>query len=921
MRGSGKPALKLEDAILRIGLISTGAILFRAGLNLWTQAISNPLTLVPSIVAWTAGTALTVLALTADLDSRWVWCILGGLIYAQLSYAYVSWLNQYPLTTNHTDNEMIAQFAVQALKRGQNPYGWDFSDMLRVFRDRGKNFTPFRDGAFQNRVTYPALPTLILFGCDLLGIGQARTVALISQLVLLSIVFFGAPAAFRPVVLLPLFMLDEFVHLCLHGVQDVVWSVLLVGVIWTWNRPTWRAVLFGLACAYRQQPWFVAPFLLILMWRGPGTMENRRWRIAHFAAISLGVFAIVNVPFVAWDPRAWLLGVFEPVYASFNVHSQGLGALWQYGVASLSGQYHTALQASSYLIMLIIHWRHPRFVGQAFWMFPAIFFWFYYRSLVNYWIYWIPPLLFALTLSLSGRPLADVWALPQGKAWRRTAILGVALLVPNLLWSFFILRRSSPIELDYRLPLEVSSYDRERVERIHLTVENNSNVAVEPRFAVQRDPGIQSLPWRIEHGPNTVSPGQSSTYTIHANTEIRTFFAGQGAQIVFNDARGDDALRRVKPVLADESFTKPDLVVNPAFAFWPHDGHGPVGWTLRTWRGTGSADMVTVEGRDALEIELRADTRSDGLAMARLSQRIAFVPEFSIWVYPTSPAASTEPLQNAYGLELDDGQRTLWVLFGDSGHRGKFNEDFAYIVESVPLERWSKETIELAAMYEALDWPLPPFSPRHSNGLEYPARQVELSLLVGSQSRAASIGVFGPIEQRADTDPDRFVREVLDHPALYYVSLGDEYRRQRNYIMAAGAYERALVDNPTSAEALFGLAEATFWCDDWRTAIELFERSLGSGYRSPGLAHRGIGWSYYNLRDYDEAAEAFARAARHEPKLADAYNGLGWVLLQKGHYERALLRFEKALALAPDFPEPQLGIEECRRLQRVGLSE
>jgi uncharacterized membrane protein len=37
-------------------------------------------------------------------------------------------------------------------------------------------------------------------------------------------------------------------------------------MVLVWQRPTLRAVLFGLACAYRQQPWLVAPFLLICIW-------------------------------------------------------------------------------------------------------------------------------------------------------------------------------------------------------------------------------------------------------------------------------------------------------------------------------------------------------------------------------------------------------------------------------------------------------------------------------------------------------------------------------------------------------------------------------------------------------------------------------------------------------------------------------
>ncbi|MDE3090911.1 MAG: tetratricopeptide repeat protein [Chloroflexota bacterium] len=442
------------------------------------------------------------------------------------------------------------------MKRGENPYAWNFSDMLRVFRDAGLSFTPFLDGAAQNRVTYPALPILTVLGFNLIGIGQVRIISLVFQILLLVLIFVGTPQRFRTVLVLPLFLLKEFVPFSLGGIQDVVWSALLVGMILAWKHRLLRAVLFGLACAYRQQPWFVAPFLLIDMWHQPGSVRMRWRQIVCFLGISLGTFMAINLPFIVWDPIAWALGAFEPAYARFDVVSAGLGALTQHGLAPFPREFYTVLQISSYLIMLIVYWRHARAIGQAFWIFPGIFFWVYYRGLPNYWIYWIPPLLVAMIrhrandgelLSFSSRP----------STWIATVALTTPLLLANLIGGFALFQLNPPVQVCCALPLEAFAYGRSLVDRIQITVTNSSQDVLLPRFSAQRDGTVQALPWAIESGPEHLAPGESASYIITANQlPAKTFAWSTGGQIVLTDAGGNYWLRAVLTIPSAPSPTQ-----------------------------------------------------------------------------------------------------------------------------------------------------------------------------------------------------------------------------------------------------------------------------------------------------------------------------------------------------------------------------
>lgn len=813
--GHGKIGGAAQSSILlRLGLICTGLVVLQTAASLWGfgESFWRPASLALSVAAWFFGMTCFVLAMVTRVPARAQWLILAGLVGALWGLAYIERLNDSPLTISHTDNEMISEYASEALKRANNPYTWNFTDHARVYRDRGLQVTTFLNGSVQNRVTYPALPTLTLIAFGALGLGGARDVSLVFLTLMLVLLFAGTPRRLRPVILLPLFVAKSFNLITLHGGQDIVWSALLVAMVLAWKRPTLRAVLFGLACAYRQQPWLAAPFLLIYLWNEPVDPEQTNARrplttmreilqhprlalndprlrgILYFTALSGGVFLLVNLPFMLWDLRAWVLGVFEPIYAAFNVYSQGLGALSQHNLAPFPRTFYTGLQFSALTLMLWIHLRHPRVVGQAFWVFPGIFFFFFYRGLTNYWIYWIPPLLIAVVR----HRWHDLALTERNSRWYRTLIMVAIALIVNLLYGIFLLQRQPEITISLLYPLE--TYDERNIARLALTVTNTTDESLRPRFAVQFD-GMQPLPWEIEAGPERLKPGESGEYIIRTFSRSRTFSIARGAQVVVTDASNDYRLRTVIDIPGDPTFNSPDRILNPSFTLWSPSQASPAAWSWSASEG----DIIRprfdmIDGRSSLVLSVQ---RGDW----RLSQTVTFPDTFSIWVRPTDLANA--PLEAPYGLEIDDGQHRLWVLFGDQAGISQTDENFGIVYMPAPVDQWSRQTINPPEYYARFGWELPDYTLRNRQGIEFAARQVTLSLLVsGTQVSQA----FGAIEQAADfASPQALVADAIEHPDDYYVNMGNEYCRQRNYDLATIAFQQALQYNPANAHAQQGL--------------------------------------------------------------------------------------------------------------------
>src|SRR5207248_4272012 len=85
--------------------------------------------------------------------------------------------------------------------------------------------------------------------------------------------------------------------------------VLLLIVAWLLHEHRWRsAIFFGLALATKQIAWYFIPFYAILLYRRYGFKE-----VVYRLTIAGSLGLATNLPFILWNPQAWLAGVLAPV--------------------------------------------------------------------------------------------------------------------------------------------------------------------------------------------------------------------------------------------------------------------------------------------------------------------------------------------------------------------------------------------------------------------------------------------------------------------------------------------------------------------------------------------------------------------------------------------------------------------------------
>jgi hypothetical protein len=783
-----------ETILLRIGLIGGGALLLRMATQVATTAPLADLPGYAFVVVALGGLGLAVLVAAGwrTPPPTWRWLILLAIV-AEIALTATIWRQTQHLNAfSEIDVAVYTDMASELVLRGENPYAWDFNNVQEVYRIGQAASTPLLDGSITERDPYPALSFLAVLPFKVLGLPGVWLIPVLAQMALACLFFLASPRAIQPVILFPMVVWFSFSGLTAIGGNDIVWATLLVGMIVAWRRPTLRALLYGLAVSYKQIPWFLFPFLVVRIWRGDdedASPSLRLGRVAYFAGITGLTFLLTNLPFVLWDPVAWMKAVMSPMTGSLVYLSQGgLAGLTAFGYVDLPKSFYLLATAVAFGLLLVAYWRHYATLRDTFVIMPAILTWFSYRTLVIYWVFWALP---ALAVLISRPPPLTVFA--SRSRWLHTALVAVAavlVLAAAGAW----LSGESPVVVE---PLPPYPTIDGHVYRMAVKVENRSDRALQPRFAVHSEvTALNPLPWTIESGPLALEAGQSAIYQLASSGQL-SFPASSPAQVVVTDAGGDYALRGVATIGPDHSFLWPDAIPNPRFLFWDSDCIAPIFWALRTEpAGAGTASYTEKAGRSA--VMLASSSQSPGPASVALHSFV-LLPRtpFGIWVY-AEPAAEGAA---QFGVEFADGERRLALRFGARDGVERVSDQTAIVERSVPAGKWTYQQIDPIGLYQQVGWELPPFRPMVYRNVDADFRTVDMSLFLSSDGTSEDARVyFGSIEQQdLQVKPEALMAETLSDPAGYYARLAERYVTERNYVRAAAALERALELEPASA--------------------------------------------------------------------------------------------------------------------------
>ena len=391
-----------EVFILRLAFIFSAQFALYEGFQDYNRGNGQPVVVVLTLAIYSVSLLVFVMSLLpSSVVLRFRDLPLVALLLAMVVSVYVVATISYK-GAYRTDVLAFSHYAAMLfVNQGANPYTQDMTKALDLFRVQPSDLTPLTSGTILTTFQYPALHFLVFVPFVLLGLQDMRWVLVLFELGVILTLYLKGPRKLRPMLLLPLFAgSDLMINFTAASVSDALWVLPLLFAAFYLERPLALGLFYGLACAMKQTPWFLAPFLLIYLLKTEEgkRLRDRIWPAAKFSATTIAVFLAINLPFMLPNPTAWFGNVLTPMTQDLVINSQGLSSLTVIGLLPVGKIFYTVFFASVFLVLVVNYYVYFDNLRYVFWIFPGIALWFSYRALTNYIIYWTPLMLVSIIL-------------------------------------------------------------------------------------------------------------------------------------------------------------------------------------------------------------------------------------------------------------------------------------------------------------------------------------------------------------------------------------------------------------------------------------------------------------------------------------------------------------------------------------------
>jgi uncharacterized membrane protein len=388
-------------------MLFAAGFIFAEGLQNWIRGRieANPQVVLLLILSYILAFGLFILA-TFNTGSilKLRDATFAALIIATTISWYVVTQIEHP-ASYQTDALAFIHYSAILLSKGINPYTQDLQSALSMFSVSPEFITLTPTGDLVSTLNYPALQVISMLPVVWMGLRDARIVIYLFEVATIVVVYLWTPKQIRPLALIPLFAgSDLAINFGAGAVADFLWVLPLVLMVVYMKRPLLAGIWFGLACAMKQTPWLLVPYLLVWFFRIGPTLNpvSRLARVAKFGGAAFVAFLIPNFWFMWSNFGAWYSGVVTPVFGNLVVLSQGLSMITLASGVALPPAFYliaTVVVATALLVEYLVYFEH---LAYAIWAFPAVILWFSYRGLQNYFIFWTPLLVMSAVMLYRG---------------------------------------------------------------------------------------------------------------------------------------------------------------------------------------------------------------------------------------------------------------------------------------------------------------------------------------------------------------------------------------------------------------------------------------------------------------------------------------------------------------------------------------
>lgn len=725
---------EVKNYASRTVLILSGAILLKLGFFIKTTGQLFGQSLNPVIIFMFYVLAFTVILSgvigVKEKIIRYIsWIIVGAIALGALG----TYFTRTGAATIGTDGMLFSRYSVDLLLDGLNPYAQSMEPAFDKY-NMNEQFSTFKkDGSRVNSLSYPALSVLLFLPQALLGIPNLNLTSVVFLFLVLIFLIRESPSwvAVAPFVIL--FADPSILFFTFGGVFDILWVLpFLLGMrYWTRGQYSYGTVFFGLAFAIKQTPWFIAPFLAIWLYHESPSVKEFKRNFVKSVSAGLLAFTLPNLPFIIWDFDSWVSSVMTPISGGVPLVKQGvgLGLITTTGVMQLPKSFYTLALLTFVGVLGVVYTLYFDRMKWIIWISPALILWWNYRSLQNYFVYFIPIAYYTVVLQWNQSSIE-----PPTTGWQPTRSLSDTqrrmILAGMVAGAALVLTASAPIlshETQLNIETEVDSStngDLGAIADMNVTVTNKENKAISPKFHLQNEKAQSHAYWDITSGPNTLNPGETATYTISAPNSKLLLASGTTTVLGINDAGTELDYRRVlhhRETTIDDS-----ELLNSKFRYWSPTLKGqlrePYNWISVNSKRSGDTTIARAHSDETgATLEVSNVSRTEGpWAMAGLKQSRMIPDSITLSATPERVMKGTPKYPPyASGIQISDGNKRVWIVYSDTNtrkHITRVSGDLKYHIVYLPADVGvqTTSTVNLTKIYNNHSWTSP--ADRRTNG-------------------------------------------------------------------------------------------------------------------------------------------------------------------------------------------------------------
>lgn len=395
MAGADDQPVTSLQFLRRVGLLIAVMAIFSFSLDVYWKADlpAHPEVVVTLLVLWSGAITIAVYVLTESPTLRItehvavVLLLASGVVNA-LSIIYI-------VSPAHlgSDVTLFTRYAALHVLDGVNPYTVSFDGAHALFNHNDYVATPKQNGSYVTTFSYPALSFLFYVPVVWAGLDVRLLGSVLFFPLAVLIIYAVAPQNWGVLPILPLYANLTFFNAVVIDFE-LLWVVPLMLAVLFWYRDSdLSAVWYGIACAVKQNPWLIAPFIFIRFLHEGDTYREGFDAGLRYGGIAGLIFAVPNLYFVVDAPGAWVDGVLTPILGGGTplvFYGQGLAILPTTGVFPVTQSAYTLLLLGALAFALLSYILFFEDVKDTLWLVPMVVMFFNYRGSQKYYTMFIP---------------------------------------------------------------------------------------------------------------------------------------------------------------------------------------------------------------------------------------------------------------------------------------------------------------------------------------------------------------------------------------------------------------------------------------------------------------------------------------------------------------------------------------------------